>query len=251
MRSCIFCSERASSKEDAWPKWLMQYFPSGGSINVERGERALNTWHAEKPRLEIRYVCAKCNNTWMSELENSVKPIILSIIENELDLIEYESQKKLSLWAVKNAMVYEYLYPKRYPFYTESERHSFHNEASMPENTNVWIAKCVDFPGVYTEARDYRGVLSQRLEDCLTYVTTMAFGPLALQVVSSHLLAPINTSITVDSRPGPWNEIITCIWPIINNQIAWQPKMGLNGELGLIEFSKRFKSDSDNSAENE
>ena len=132
MRNCIFCPDKASSKEDAWPNWLMKHFPAGGTINAERRGRILNKWTAKKPRITIRCVCKKCNNEWMSKLEISVKPTILSILENTLDLLEQEAQRALAFWAVKNAMVYEYLDPKRTTFYTKSERYNFHYDNMIP-----------------------------------------------------------------------------------------------------------------------
>jgi len=35
VRSCIFCGDRASSKEDAWPRWLVRLLPTGGGVQVE------------------------------------------------------------------------------------------------------------------------------------------------------------------------------------------------------------------------
>jgi len=71
----------------------------------------------------------------------------------------------------------------------------------------------------------------------------MAFGALALQVVSSHLPAtvPLDTEITTDLKPGPWNDATIRIWPVSSQPQVWPPKIGLNGVFGLDELSERFK----------
>jgi hypothetical protein len=220
----------------------MRYLPSNGSIEAERGGSPLGTWRRPKANLGIRCVCETCNNGWMSRLENRVKPIVLGLIEDKLKLIASGTQSMLTLWAVKNAMVYENLYPKRPRFYQDDERYQLCIDNAIPHRTSVWLAKCIGHPGAFCKARDLSGPLPQAMGECHTYATTMAFGSLALQVVSSHLPAtvPLDTKITNDLKPGPWNDATIRIWPASSQPRAWSPKVGLNGVLGLDEFSDRF-----------
>src|SRR5258708_15403363 len=85
MRSCIFCGGRANSKEDAWPLWLMRRLGETGAGTVEgqRGKQSPKSWRTGQARLTVRFVCATCNNGWMSQIENRVKPILERLLRDE------------------------------------------------------------------------------------------------------------------------------------------------------------------------
>ena len=73
MRTCIFCRKKASTIEDAWPLWLMNRFPASSTsrMDAERGGHKLGSWLTAKPKLPVKWLCASCNNGWMSRLENA------------------------------------------------------------------------------------------------------------------------------------------------------------------------------------
>jgi hypothetical protein len=247
MRVCIFCGEQASSKEDAWPLWLMRLLPSNGQIEAERGGNPLAMWRPGTSKLAIRCVCISCNSGWMSRLENCVKPIVLGLMDDTLKIIDSSAQSTLAQWAVKNAMVHENLYPDRPRFYRDDERHQLRMDTSIPHRTSIWLAKCVEHQGAFCFAQDLHGPLPQERGECHTYATTLAFGSLALQVVTSHLPASVHLAarITTDLNPGPWSDVAIRIWPDIVEHRKWPPKVGLNGISGLDEFGKRFRVYSD------
>jgi hypothetical protein len=76
MRNCIFCFGPATTKEDAWPLWLVRRItsPFGVTVEAERDGVKLAAWRALRPEQKIRCVCQPCNNHWMSDLENRAKP---------------------------------------------------------------------------------------------------------------------------------------------------------------------------------
>lgn len=184
----------------------------------------------------------------MSKLENRVKPIVLGLIEGKLQSITSDAQSVLSIWAVKNAMVYENFYQERPRFYIDGKRHQLRIANVIPPRTSVWIAKCVNHPGAYTIAEDLRGPLSNGSGECNTYATTMVFASLALQVVSSRLSAvvPLETNVTTVLNKGQWDDIVVRIWPTTTEQQNWPSTVGLNGLLGLDEFGERFLVGNDN-----
>src|SRR6266851_8074507 len=75
-RSCIFCEGRANSKEDAWPLWLLRRLgvTEAGIIEGQLGKQAPTTWRTAHAKLTVRFVCTSCNNGWMSQLQQRVKP---------------------------------------------------------------------------------------------------------------------------------------------------------------------------------
>ena len=57
MRTCIFCNNKASTGEDAWPKWLMKRFPASNTsyMDAERGGKKLGSWSMSKPKLVVNW----------------------------------------------------------------------------------------------------------------------------------------------------------------------------------------------------
>ena len=242
MRKCMFCSEKASTREDAWPVWLMNRFPisSTARIDAQRGGRTLGNWPAAKPKLQVKWLCASCNNGWMSKLENEAKPVLESILDDKLKDIDASDQSTLARWAVKTTMVLDAIDSNRPWFYSEDERKMMRAALAVPQRTSVWIAKCVNQPNIYSAAKSLRTAPGD--DGVHAFVTTMAFGSLALQVVSIKTPAaiPENIAVTYDLREGPWDQTLVQMWPTSQNPRTWPPCYGLAGEFGLDALTERL-----------
>jgi len=242
MRTCIFCSNKASTSEDAWPRWLMNRFPntSTSRMDAERGGNKLGNWHAAKPKLQVKWLCACCNNGWMSRLEDEAKPILEYIFNDKLKDIGVSAQLTLARWAVKTAMVLESIDSRRSWFYSDSERRLMRTVQSLPPRTSVWIAKCINQPNIYSAAKDLWTTLSN--DGFHAYVTTMAFGSIAFQIVSikTPTAIPKNINVTYDVTEGPWDQTLVQVWPTALNSIMWPPNYGLNSEFGLEALTTRI-----------
>ena len=226
MRKCLFCQKKARSREDIWPQWLAKQFPlsEDSQMEAERGGHKLGTWQSGTSQLlRSKCVCGDCNNGWMSKLEQETKPIVESILSEKLRALDVSSQAVIAVWATKTAMVLEALYPDRNFFYSAIERQYFRSLSAIPEHTTKWIAKCVNQPNFYSVAEDLR--TAPGVNAAKAYVTTMAFGSLAFQVVSikTHAALSTATQITYDSREGPWDKTLLQVWPIITYSQHWPP----------------------------
>jgi len=239
----MFCQEQVSSREDIWPQWLTKRFPlsDASRMEAERGGHKLGMWQKKTPQLlRARCVCGNCNNGWMSKLEDEMKPIVESILDEKLRALDASSQAVIAVWTIKTAMALEALYPERVFFYSENERQNMRAVSAIPERTSIWIAKCVNQPNIYSAGKDLRTAPGDN--EAKAYVTTMAFGSLALQVASIRTLAnlPKEIQITYDSREGPWDKILLRVWPIIPYSQQWPPNYGLDGEWGLEALAERL-----------
>jgi hypothetical protein len=96
--------------------------------------------------------------------------------------------------------------------------------------------------GAYSSARDLGGYAEISGDPVRTFVITMGFGSLAIQVLVGKLTSsiPQSSTITGDLRPGPWDQVTIQIWPVQSERVAWPASMGLSGELGLDTFSQRW-----------
>jgi hypothetical protein len=139
MRSCIFCGERASSKEDAWPLWLLRRLGADGpgQMSAERGNDPARTWRLVRAGWKVRCVCLGCNTGWMSDLENRAKPTVERLFSESPIALTSEDQRAMSSWATKNAMVFEALRLQPSWSFTAQERKRLRESSQLPERTTV------------------------------------------------------------------------------------------------------------------
>ena len=109
--TCRFCGERRSrAKEHAWPQWLLETTNLSDALTREThagiaGEVVDARVQSFQSMRDGR-VCATCNNTWMSDLENATKPIIENVITSgNLYALDDDEKSRLAVWSFKTAIV--------------------------------------------------------------------------------------------------------------------------------------------------
>jgi hypothetical protein len=243
MRVCMFCGDQASTKEDAWPpKWLTKRFPAFELVHVEakRGSTSLRGWRTASPNIRVGCVCASCNNGWMSRLETAAGQMLEPLFTEQQHTIDAASLPTLAAWAVKTSMVLESLSPEdQARFYSDSERRQLSLDSTVPRRTYVWLAACVEQETVVTEARHLFG--GHRSPGFRGFVATLAFGFLAIQVLTLRVPASVqpSTYFTFQQREGSWEEVLVPVWPVRGN-LNWPPRQGVLGESGLEVLIGRF-----------
>jgi hypothetical protein len=243
-RSCIFCGRTTDSVEDAWPRWLTAKFVNKGTMHSQMfPDAAEKSWPIKRPTVRVRCVCKTCNGGWMSNLEQRAIAIIDPLLVSEKCTLHPSDCKAVSLWAVKTAMVFESISPAVPAGFSDLDRTLLSAKEIIPAFTRVWIAKCQEWPTVYTESR----TMSTASETISGRVTTIAFGHFAVQV--PRIIVPPtvdpNSKITVEERNAQsWSEASFQVWPPRNLPISWPATLGILGGYGLDEFSRRFTPDS-------
>lgn len=209
---------------------------------AEFGNREQIIWPSSKPKLLLKRLCSDCNNGWMSRLEDKAKPVFESILDGKLTALDTSTQLTIAKWAVKTAMVLEAIDSERTCFYTQSERNQIRAKLTIPDRSSVWIAKCVNHSNVYSAAKDHWTMPDHK--GIHAFAITMAFGTLALQVVSIKTpdRKPSNASITYDISDGPWDQTLVQVWPSSIYTLGWPPQYGLDSEFGLKALTERLIS---------
>jgi hypothetical protein len=114
---CLFCGERSPrGKEHVFADTLLQALEAGQrTIEIEKRSVEDNTLEDARKHTFDSFrcggICTRCNNTWMSELENAVKPWILSIASKPDLLTLQDPARKLtfSRWALKTACIIDHI----------------------------------------------------------------------------------------------------------------------------------------------
>jgi hypothetical protein len=139
-RTCIFCgSTDKLSAEHVFPDWSQPYLvspygPGTHQRQILRADGNNDKWsHEGDPATAtVRTVCEPCNNGWMSRLESSAQPYLLTMIKGHGRTYYPDSQKLLAAWAVKTALVSGSKFKPPTP---ESFYRDFYAAQEPPENT--------------------------------------------------------------------------------------------------------------------
>ncbi len=125
-RRCIFCDNTADlSKEHIWPKWLRQYIPrypnapdralhstglswidDNGNYKSTINSRGKLARPGEMADQKLRIVCERCNNGWMSQMQEQAKPFLVPRLQdNWSEPLGENGQRIIAAWAAMFTMV--------------------------------------------------------------------------------------------------------------------------------------------------
>ena len=150
-KKCIFCAGSNLSKEHFWPNWMGSFFErTDHDKNVrEVYESKEKQPHLPKKKInrpgriiskKLRVVCASCNNGWMSNLEEKVKPTLLSILEKKALLLDRESMSNLSKWITMKVFIAEQSEPET-QLTSEEELYLFKKNLEIPNYLRIYIGR--------------------------------------------------------------------------------------------------------------
>jgi hypothetical protein len=74
---------------------------------MAEGDDVQRVWDAQMFSHTVRCVCADCNNGWMSELEDEVKPVLTPLLKNHRTTLTRDDQILLATWATKTGLVHQ------------------------------------------------------------------------------------------------------------------------------------------------
>jgi hypothetical protein len=239
MRKCLFCENPANSREHVWPEWILKRLNVTEPLHQKMGNDALQL--LPNARQKVKAVCKTCNNGWMHALENTTIPIIGNLMHDVALSLDGLQQYKIATWAVKMAMVGDFIARSHRPlFFNQAEREQLRVATNLPARTSVWLARH-SFP----DHIGFWGTNSWTLDKTVeAFITTILVGHLAIQAVTLQCTEKWNnTELSVNAAPGPrpWPEMLTDIWPT-KVSAQWPPEFSFKdkGEFSLLAFVRRY-----------
>ncbi|MEU7415127.1 hypothetical protein [Streptomyces antibioticus] len=108
-KECVFCGEKAGSREHVLPAWMAREAPkafteSNGTRNVYKDGRMIVV-PDKFATATVKCVCGTCNNGWMSNLEASAKPFLMQLTRGDQIALGPTEQTALATWSLKTAMM--------------------------------------------------------------------------------------------------------------------------------------------------
>lgn len=219
---CIFCgaTNRELTKEHAWSDWLVDVFREFKASTYYRDTGSMESWVTKSFTATVRVVCEQCNNTWMSEIDNAAKPLLIPMVRPgaPLGLNSYQ-QRDVARWAFLRAIILQYTGNQR--VVPQSHVTEFFTKRRPPMQTVIRIA-AYSQPYTLTSYRAGGGGWDDYRSGEF-YIITETVGTLAFHIFGH------TRSDQIDINFGPLEPALMKIWPA-GGLIAWPPKIGLDDQ---------------------
>jgi hypothetical protein len=245
---CIFCSKHNQpSKEDVLAKWIAREFPDRDKsrFEIRKGRFDDASW----PDRQFEAVgnlgsitkgpCIPCNNGWMSALESRVRPILVPLMRGESRALAKPQLSVIAQWAVKTALMYEYMrYTEEARYFTAEHRTALYKSLAIPPNTRVFAARYVGDSATYQIGGQIPHFPGAKIR---AHSSTIAIKQFAVQVFSFRWLPEHHGSRVLPSIPNDiWAEAQEVVWPNPRS-MHWPPRLALDN-TGFEAFAGRWRS---------
>lgn len=237
---CIFCTrqppEASITKEHVFADWLRALFPRSPQTTHTLG---VHEWASSPGRSpakvtrrqaqghsgtkKIRKVCRTCNGTWLSQIEEAAKPILIPLIGGERLEVDSAMQQALATWAAKTAMTAEQLHPSKVVV-LQDERTWLKDHRIPPPGWNVWIGTYYGLPwselAIQQQAAKLRVPVVDhgKLSEHNLMFTILGMRRLMFVVVSSSWS---RMDDIINAAGSPNGRSLAPIWPITQESVSW------------------------------
>lgn len=269
---CIFCQGHGMTKQHIWPNWISR---SEIAAKSNTAREANNTQNLQNIRLEydpnnklttvipvnkniihqgsrlsrkVRMVCAKCNNEWMSIIENKCKELVIALQSFKNVKLNYKNQLDLATWITILTVIAEFtdVPSKRIPV---KERRDFYENKTPIEGWQIWIGK---YNGTEWDLRyQHRGKSmgasgikdgmgeKEDIFEASAQCSTFVMGGLAIFVVSPGI------GLNPDYFSSSYINNMAKIWPASEHDIDWQ-LLTINSDADINEQANTFSDEMQN-----
>jgi hypothetical protein len=231
-KACIFCGTRKVSREHVWSQWISRLIigdglpgyswtierqaPDGSSVVVGQGDGNFIS-------VKARCVCQRCNNGWMSDLEEHCKPLLGPMILGDGIHLSRADRSDIAAWCALKAMVYEYaLWTTDRIIPADAHQWLYDNRKQRlaPPEMSVWLSAYRGEAQEAGRAWHRRGnAQMERSSLGQIYWTTILVGHLVFQVAG---FAP--TQRWQVEHPGEARCVSMSLWPVdVASSKKWPP----------------------------
>jgi hypothetical protein len=221
-QTCIFCENSAGSREHLWPQWILSR-KNFGAFRLKRAgapEVILNN-----TELTVKSVCGKCNNGWMSGLEQEAKPLLEQMFDDKPVDLDGNQQQIVAKWVAKMAFLFDSTKGRNADnvFYKKDEGVAFEKSRQIPQFTGIWIGR-LDESHRSADGADFT-LLSPDARIGGGSSLTLTNEHFVAQIASLRLMdtPTVPTVLNIEPKPGDWSNMLIQIWPIEKPVVHWPP----------------------------
>ena len=219
-RECVFCGTTPVTAEHAWPDWIDKEVPLRGPASVlhtpTQGAPYWRGQHIRSRNTRVRRVCKTCNEGWMSELEEAVKPILRPMLNGIARTLNDGEQATLATWAVKTAWMLDFIDSGHHPVVPKDHYSILMNDKTPPAGVYVLAAT---YSG--TKYGHYWWQQSLRFPPEKTagippphgYFSTLCIGEVVIQVAGITAQGPTIRNLDPSHFVQIWPYVTRIMWP--------------------------------------
>jgi hypothetical protein len=176
-------------------------------------------WYDVPFKLTVGGICREhCNNGWMSELENNVKPFLQYMITGHRVRLDEQQTKWLATWITMKAMVFQLTMSER-PIQPNAYRYLHDHQRPHP-SAQVWLAARTDEESPFSVLGlkgSFVGKSRDDPERFHAYLAPIVIGHFVAEVFGHNL--PLDFNLV---REGPFAPALKGIWPS-GGPVEWPP----------------------------
>jgi hypothetical protein len=91
-------------------------------------------------RSKVRVVCASCNNTWLSQLQQPAKPYRIPLFQGQRTALSSAAQERIAAWCTTATTTAEFVDPDPHSIAVpQSDRDRLMNNRTPSPNWRIWI----------------------------------------------------------------------------------------------------------------
>jgi hypothetical protein len=228
--TCKFCGGEGLSDEHIFAKWtgrlLTKDVPPGAryvfrhrSAHPEAGI-AEHDKTASMPAYRTRSFCARCNNGWMSRLEERVRPILEPLILGEPRTLSSSDQETLAFCATKTLLGFQSIdHPTTQWARPEDYAALYAAQAPLPYS-RVWLGATDDGGGGWQRAHEIR-LRGNSSEHSDGFGATLSIGHAVFYLLIGYG-GRVGTRLRYQAAFA-----LKEIWPSAREELKWPPSITL------------------------
>lgn len=238
---CLFCNTAATSHEHLWSDWMGKFFPDGFKYYENLTQRRRSNSSENGPANQrdggpwtktFKAVCERCNHGWMSEIEESVKPLLMNLALGRNISLASGDQKDLTRWIALKMMVSEFcdLGRNRTEVFDVQDYRGIRKEDwNVPSRFKSWIIRSSEVSYWGTQyMRVSRSLGRTGLDEPTSSRCNAAVGMWGIgELLIVWARAPFEDR-KYTFEPSP---LTGCqLWPVMYEQIDWPPVEYFTGQ---------------------
>lgn len=111
--NCIFCGTYGTTEEHLIAKWVFRAFlrvrrPTGALSGTFLGDGGRMRVEGSEPITTAKVVCERCNNEWMSGIDNAAAKVLKPVIRGDHEVVlDRNGQSAVAAWVYKSAIMFD------------------------------------------------------------------------------------------------------------------------------------------------
>lgn len=185
--ACWWCDAQGPlTLEHVLARWVVDALDGAGALDhayTEHGaEEATRRWSAVRPEFKAKVVCARCNNGWLSALEDRAAVVLADLVAGRAGRLTADESGVAARWAAKTVMTFQALEVAADRVVDRALYRQLMDADVLPPTLRVWAGR-IDAHGALAHA--FGGTIRHRRRAARHLTGLLTLDRLALMIMGS------------------------------------------------------------------